>query len=86
MQPGPGPYVTSANHNSTQLTNLRPKVSSFYPPPPPPLSISAAPFYVYLKLLILKLHWKEGSRKKDLRSHLGIDLGAGASAKILWRD
>lgn len=44
---------------------------SFYPPPP--LSISA-PFYGYLKLL-KKLRGKERSRKKNSRSHLGIELG-----------
>lgn len=47
------------------LTNLRPTVCSFYVP----LSIKA-PLQSYFKL-----HGKEGSRKKDLRSLMGIEIG-----------
>lgn len=47
------------------LTNLRPTVRSFYVP----LSIKA-PLQSYFKL-----HGKEGSRKKDLRSLMGIEIG-----------
>ena len=47
------------------LKNLRPTVGSFYVP----LSIKA-PLQSYFKL-----HGKEGSRKKDLRSLMGIEIG-----------
>ena len=56
----------------TWLTNLRPTVRSF-PLPLPSLSPSVlrlTGIYSYLKL-----HGKEKGRKKDLRSHLEIELG-----------
>ena len=58
------------------LTNLRPKVGSFYPPPPP-LSYSAL-FYRYLKLR--KVTRKGKKSQQGLRPHLGIDLSTSLTS------
>ena len=43
------------------------------PLPPSPLALPHSPFMGILSYV--KLHGKEGSQKKDLWSHLGIELG-----------
>ena len=61
------PYFTSVARNGHLTNNTEADGALILPP----LSISA-PFNGYLKLI--KAHGKERSRKKDLRSHLGIEL------------
>ena len=73
-------YFTTVPRNRHDYLGTKPVPHTH--PPKPPLMLLFMGIYSYLKL-----HGKERSRKRDWRSHLGIDLGASSiadRAKTNW--